>query len=96
VNSVKVDGRTQRVIFFDPARLEKRLREFVVNYKPNTVTEVTGVTDSKHGIEDSPLFNTGTKSGASHPKTVTPVTSVTDNQPSDFMDNFELPGDEPE
>ncbi len=93
---MKVDGRTQRVIFFDPARLEKRLREFVVNYKPNTVTEVTGVTDFKPSVQDSPLFNCGTKNDAPLKKTVTSVTSVTDDQPSDFMDNFELPGDEPE
>ena len=96
VNSVKVDGRTQRVIFFDPTRFEKRLREFVVNYKPNTVTEVTGVTDSKPGVQDSPLFNCSAKSDMPHAKAVTSVTIVTDNQPSDFMDNFELPGDEPE
>ncbi|MCL5949789.1 MAG: hypothetical protein M1490_04870, partial [Candidatus Bathyarchaeota archaeon] len=66
VNSIKVDGRTQRVIFFDPTRLEKRLREFIVNYKPNTVTEVTGVTDSKPSVQDSPLFNCGTKSDVPH------------------------------
>jgi hypothetical protein len=96
VNSIKVDGRTQRVIFFDPARFEKRLREFVVNYKPNTVTEVTGVTDSKPSLQDSPLFNSGARSDAPPKKTVTSVTSVTEDQPYDFMDNFELPGDEPE
>lgn len=56
------------------------LREFDVSYKPNTVTEVTGVTDFMHGVQDSPLFNYGTKSDAPHQKTVTPVTSVTDNE----------------
>jgi hypothetical protein len=46
-NQVKVDGHNSRVIFFNPFRLEKRLREFVVNYTPGQVTEVTGVTVSK-------------------------------------------------
>jgi hypothetical protein len=39
--SVKVDGKSQRVIFFDPKRIDKRLREFVVNYTPGAVTQVT-------------------------------------------------------
>lgn len=95
VNSVKVDGRTQRVIFFDPTRLEKRLREFVVNYCANTVTEVTGVTDLLPSVQDSPLFNYGLKTDAPYRKTVTSVTSVTGNQSSDFEDKFDLPGDEP-
>ena len=81
-NSVKVDGRTQRVIFFDPARIEKRLREFVVDYVPNAVTEVTGVTVSTRNIPDSPLFKCCPQTSEPHSKSVTSVTSVT---------NLELP-----
>lgn len=39
---LKVDGKSSRVIFFNPRRLEKRLREFVVNYEPDKVIEITG------------------------------------------------------
>ena len=81
-NSVKVNGRTQRVIFFDPSRIEKRLREFVVDYVPNAVTEVTGVTVSIRSIPESALFNCCQKTSEPHSKSVTSVTSVT---------NLELP-----
>ena len=79
-NSVKVDGHTQRVIFFDPTRIEKRLREFVVDYVPNAVTEVTGVTVSTRNIPNSPLFNCSQKTSEPHTKSVTSVTSVTNLQ----------------
>jgi len=55
---VKVGGKSYRVIFFEPLKLEKRLREFVVDYQPNklldvlgaqSVTEVTEVTPWTHG-----------------------------------------------
>ena len=67
-NSVKVDGKTQRIIFFDPRRIEKRLREFVVNYKPGTVTQVTGVTVSTCSTQNSPLFNVCEKTDTPHKK----------------------------
>jgi hypothetical protein len=76
-NSVKVDGKTQRVIFFDPRRIEKRLKEFVVNYSPGTVTQVTGVTVSTYSTQNSPLFNVCEKADAPHKKSVTSVTTVT-------------------
>ncbi|MGB9841552.1 MAG: zinc ribbon domain-containing protein [Candidatus Bathyarchaeales archaeon] len=53
---IKDGGKSYRVIFFEPERLEKRLKEFIVDYAPKSVfqtqsllgdklvTEVTGVT----------------------------------------------------
>jgi hypothetical protein len=91
-NSVKVNGRTQRVIFFDPSRMEKRLREFVVDYVPNAVTEVTGVTVSTPNIPDSPLFNCYKKTSEPYEKSVTSVTSVTNLEPPDpDYPNFDSP-----
>jgi hypothetical protein len=53
---IKVRGKSFRVIFFAPDKLEKRLREFVVGYNPRSlyekmglVTEVAEVTDHTHG-----------------------------------------------
>lgn len=53
---VKVGGKSYRAVFFEPVKLEKRLREFVVGYTPNalfeklgSVTEVTQVTLIPHG-----------------------------------------------
>src|SRR5690606_4115208 len=53
---IKEGGKSYRVIFFEAERLEKRLKEFIVDYIPKSVfqtqsllgdrlvTEVTGVT----------------------------------------------------
>lgn len=47
---IKVNGKSHRVIFFEGDKIEKRLREFVVDYEPNSingkksVTQVTQVT----------------------------------------------------
>jgi hypothetical protein len=57
--------------------MEKRLREFVVNYTPNAVTQVTGVTVSMHSTQKSPLLDYSEKSDTPHIKTVTSVTPVT-------------------
>jgi hypothetical protein len=76
-NSVKVDGKTQRVIFFDPRRIEKRLKEFVVNYSPGTVTQVTGVTVLPCDTPKSPLLSYSEKTCTPQVKTVTSVTPVT-------------------
>ena len=38
---IKVEGKSWRVIFFDPMKLEKRLKEFVVNYKVGEVLRLT-------------------------------------------------------
>lgn len=84
---VKVDGHNSRVIFFDPKRIEKRLREFVVNYNPGKVAEVTGVTDLACDVPDSPLFAFERKSKMPHQESVTSVTSVTAPEP--FLSNFE-------
>jgi len=88
---VKVDGKNSRVIFFDPRRIEKRLREFVVNYTPGKVTEVTRVTDLGCDIPDSPLFACE-KQDTLHRKSVTAVTNVTSPEPylSDFDEKREL------
>jgi hypothetical protein len=79
-NSVKVDGKTQRVIFFDPVRLEKRLREFVVNYTPNKVTEVTQVTVSTCGAQKNQLLSFSGNEDTQNRKPVTSVTGVTENK----------------
>jgi hypothetical protein len=77
-NSIKVDGRAQRVIFFTPKRLEKRLREFVVGYKPHAVTQVTEVTVFMHSREKYSLLGHSEKEDEPHRKSVTSVTSVTE------------------
>lgn len=73
-NVVKVSNKSYRVVFFEPSKLEKRLREFVVNYKPKSlfekVTEVTQVTLKLHGETQKPETPLGGLS-------VTTVTSVT-------------------
>lgn len=74
---VKVDGKNSRVIFFDPKRIEKRLREFVVNYAPGKVAEVTGVTDLTCDLPDSTLFDFERKETILNQKNVTSVTSAT-------------------
>lgn len=58
---VKVGGKSARVIFFEPLKLEKRLREFVVDYTPTDllermglVTEVTEVTPKLHDESGGP------------------------------------------
>lgn len=96
-SQVKVDGRNTKVIFFDPCRLEKRLREFVIDYKPGQVgevTRVTGVTVSLCDIQKSPLFINSKRSGVSHLKTVTSVTTVTEPFPPDYDDKCEPPNQE--
>ena len=88
-NQVKVDGHNTRVIFFDPRCLEKRLREFVVNYVSNTVTEVTGVADLARSTHESSLFAYTNETYSPHTKSVTPVTSVTSSFLPDFEDKCE-------
>jgi hypothetical protein len=82
-NQVKVNGRNARVIFFDPRRLEKRLREFVVDYTPNKVTEVTGVTVSICTTQKETkvsLLSFNEKTSVPHTKTVTSGTPVTETE----------------
>jgi hypothetical protein len=81
-NQVRVDGHNTRVIFFDPRRLEKRLREFVVNYTINAVADVTGVAASTRDTQKSPLLSYSENSDTLHRKTATTVTSVT--EPSEY------------
>lgn len=59
---VRIGTKSHRVIFFSPERLERRLREFVVSYEPNSllkklgqshVTDVTHVTLLTHGTSES-------------------------------------------
>lgn len=77
-NVIKVNGRSQRVIFFDPRLLEKRLREFVIDYTPNTVTKVTGVTDLPRNDEQKALNNYSGNSDTEHEKNDTSVTDTSD------------------
>ncbi|MCJ7561078.1 zinc ribbon domain-containing protein [Candidatus Bathyarchaeota archaeon] len=44
---IKVGKKSYRVIFFEADRLEKRLREFVVDYTPKSLFEKVGVTGDK-------------------------------------------------
>jgi len=88
---IKVGSKTYRVVFFDPRRFEKRLREFVVDYipydlydklgleKPKLVTEVTQVTlpDMPHHLESQTAKKEDT------PCAVTSVTCVTDSTEED-------------
>jgi len=37
---IKVEKRSWRAIFFKPEKLEKRLRQFVVDYQPNKIFEI--------------------------------------------------------
>jgi hypothetical protein len=83
---IKVGKKTYRVIFFDPPKFEKRLREFVIDYKPyelyeklglekpKSVTQVTEVTDKTYG---SKLLD-GFLKNELHAGSVTSVTSVTE------------------
>jgi hypothetical protein len=73
-NIVKVGKRSYRVILFDPRKLEKRLREFVVDYEPNKVTEVTKVTVPIHNEEQN---NSKDKKNTPYIESVTSVTTVT-------------------
>ena len=75
-NVIKVGKKSWRIIFFEPEKLEKKLREFVVGYKPKElyeklkVTEVTQVTDFIRGVN-------GKEKDAPCKNNVTSVTSVT-------------------
>jgi hypothetical protein len=84
-NVVKVGGRAYRVIFFDPRKLEKRLREFVVDYEPNSllkkVTEVTQVTLPLYGSIEK---HEELQKNEPYKQSVTCVTSVTEAEP-DFL-----------
>jgi hypothetical protein len=44
---VKVAAKNYRVIFFSPAKFEKRLREFVIDYKPYALYEKLGLQTPK-------------------------------------------------
>jgi len=57
--SIKVSDKNYRVIFFDPPKFEKRLKEFVIGYEPfklydllnlqKPATDATDATDKLHG-----------------------------------------------
>jgi hypothetical protein len=55
--SISIDGKTHRVIFFEGDRIERRLREFVPDYLPNQIhgkkeiTQITQITLSRCGLE---------------------------------------------
>jgi hypothetical protein len=90
---VKVGNKSWRVVFFDPDKFEKRLREFVIEYNPNTlrnlvsakygqtalkVTEVTEVTDKLHGEISGEQQEPRLDENAPCIRSVTSVTSVTE------------------
>jgi hypothetical protein len=90
---VKIGNKPYRIIFFDPPKFEKRLREFVVDYKPYEVfarvglpkpaTEVTKVTDHTrdlNALEKSILGMPDSEENEQHPPTVTSVTPVTEKE----------------
>jgi hypothetical protein len=45
---IRVGNKTPRVIFFDPPRFEKRLREFVIDYEPYELYEKLGLEKPKN------------------------------------------------
>jgi hypothetical protein len=85
-NVIKVGGRAYRVILFDPRKLEKRLREFVVDYEPNSllkkVTEVTQVTLPLYGLVEK---QEPAQKNEPYKESVTSVTSVTSQAEPDFL-----------
>jgi len=85
-NRIKVGGRTYRVILFDPRKLEKRLREFVVDYEPNSllkmVTQVTEVTLPLYGSVERQKEQ---RKNEPYKGSVTSVTSVTSDVEPDFL-----------
>ena len=84
---VKVSGKAYRVIFFEPEKLEKRLREFVVDYKPGEifekmkVTQVTKVTDYLHEEDKTELEKSEIPP---YRESVTSVTSVTAKESGEY------------
>jgi hypothetical protein len=89
---VKIGKKSYRPIFFSPNRLEKRLREFVVDYEqnliyeklgldvPGSVTKVTQVTDLVHGNQKLESFMGEKNTSALSMESVTSVTNVTESQ----------------
>ncbi|MCW4046773.1 MAG: hypothetical protein NWE99_04325, partial [Candidatus Bathyarchaeota archaeon] len=82
-NLVRVDGgKPQKVIFFEPKRLEKRLREFVPNYefgKVFSVTLVTDVTVSMRSADKNSLLAYSENADTPQEKTVRTVMPVREN-----------------
>lgn len=81
---IRVDKHIYRPIFFDPKKLEKRLREFIIDYERGKLNKILGVTDVTDvtvptcGAE-IPTLTSLTEKGVSSPEreSVTTVTSVT-------------------
>jgi hypothetical protein len=85
-NVIKVGGRAYRVILFDPRKLEKRLREFVVDYQPNSLLEkVTQVTEVTLPLYGSVEKQEKRQKNEPYKESVTSVTSVTSNAEPDFL-----------
>jgi hypothetical protein len=83
-NFVKVGNKSYRAIFFEPSKLERRLREFVVDYKPNSLMEVTLVTQVTLPLYGSVENQEEQKKNKPYKESVTSVTSVTEAEP-DFL-----------
>jgi hypothetical protein len=80
-NFVKVGNKSYRAIFFEPSKLEKRLREFVVDYKPNSLMEVTLVTQVTLPVHGSVENQEERQKNEPYKES---VTSVTEAEP-DFL-----------
>ena len=86
---ITVGNRRYRVIWFDPPKFEKRLREFVVDYQPYDLyeklhlakpgTDVTDVTVQIHGEKISDYSESEQKEKSPCMGSVTSVTSVQEN-----------------
>jgi len=82
---IRLGGKTYRVVFFNPTKLERRLREFVVNYEPHSlfeklgipVTDVSLVTDKTHSPLLSFSNHDSEELGDRHAVSVTSETSET-------------------
>jgi hypothetical protein len=85
-NVIKIGGRAYRAILFDPGKLEKRLREFVVDYEPDSllkkVTEVTQVTLPLYASVEK---QDSTPKNEAYKESVTSVTSVTSDMEPAFL-----------
>jgi hypothetical protein len=83
---IKIGGKNWRVIWFDPAKLEKRLREFVVDYEPYTLyaklglaspaTEATHATPQRHGEKLSDYTEAELEKRSPHAGSVASVACV--------------------
>lgn len=92
---IRIGSRVWRVLWFDPLRLDKMLREFVVDYEPlslydklglprpgvESVTGVTGVTDTRGGGAPPEIVQSTLTKGDPPSGEVSQVSQVSQNLP---------------